>query len=354
MTFKALALTFSGITDLCAAEIKQLIGAFGKETEEGVVFEALTLEDIFTVCYRAQSVSRVLLLLSEGTIDKLSVPKEYLSGTLSFTGKTTTKAQELAERIVAQKVYKNADTPLYLHFEGEHCWLGVDLTEDISKRDYRIFVGSETMKGGTAFAALMLAGYEPKHILLDPNCRAGSITIEAALHALQLAVRNYSKDKMPFVRRFKDRDTDTFFAAEDKKAKESVSGTIIALSEQFPAVQAARKNAKIAGVGKAIDFSRTALDWLDIKFEKNTIDRIVTQPVEFTMTFPPEKAKKFASLFFERASAVLKKNGAICIVLRQGAEQYKTAAKAHGFSATQERTVMQGKETWQMLLFARS
>lgn len=349
---KALALTFSGITDICAAEIKELIGADGTQTQEGVLFDA-ELEDIFIVCYRAQSVSRVLLVLSEGTLDALSVPKEYLTGTLSFTGKSSTKAQELADRITANKVYKNADMPLYLHFEDEQCWLGVDLTDDISKRDYRIFVGSETLKGGTAFAALMLAGYTPKHTLLDPNCRAGGIVIEAALHALQLPVRFYSKDKQPFVKRFKDVDCEKLFAAQDKKIKEDIPGKIIALSEQFPSVQATRKNSKIAGVGKALDFSRTAMDWLDLKFEPQSIDRIVTQPVEITVNFPPAKAAKLVSLLFERAKPILKKDGRICIVLRQGAEEYKAAATTHGFSLAQERTIMQGKEAWNVLVFGR-
>ena len=78
---KALALTFSGMTDLCAQEIRQLIGVSGKETAEGVLFDA-EREDIFAVCYRAQSIARVILVLSEGSFDKLSVPNEYLAGTI--------------------------------------------------------------------------------------------------------------------------------------------------------------------------------------------------------------------------------------------------------------------------------
>ncbi len=60
---KALALTFQGLTDVCSAEIKELTGVSGKEINEGVVFDA-ELKDIFSVCYKAQSVCRVLLLVS--------------------------------------------------------------------------------------------------------------------------------------------------------------------------------------------------------------------------------------------------------------------------------------------------
>ncbi len=345
---KALALTFPGLSDVCATEIKQLIGKTCKELSEAALFEA-DPEDIIAVCYRAQSVIRVILVLSEGTAEELSVPKEYLTGTISVDAKSTTKANEIAARIPAQKVYKNADIPLYAHNEGAHWWLGIDLTGDIGKRDYRIFIGSEVLTGPTAFGVLQLAGYEPKHTLLDPVCRAGTIAIEAALSAAHFPVRSYSKDKIRFkLLKFDD----TVFTKHDKKIRET-TGTIIALSEQFPHVQAARKNAKIAGIIKAIDFSRTETEWLDIKFEKNSIDRIVTQPIEFNTTFPVEKAKKIASLFFERASAILKKNGTIGLVLRQGKDEYLAAAQQK-FSLDHERIIMQGKEAWNVLVFSRT
>ncbi len=345
---KALAITLPGLSDTCSEEIKQLTGITGKQTAEGALFEA-ELNDIFAVCYRAQSVCRVILVVSEGKISELSIPARYLKGTISINGKTTTKANELSENIKANKVYKNADVPFYLHFEDDYNWLGIDLTGDISKRDYRIFVGRETITGITSFAALKLAGYDSKKTLLDPNCRAGSIVIEAALHALGMPVRYYSKDKMPFKKVFKEFDFEKFYKEQDAGIKES-SSQIIAISDQFPSVQATRKNAKIAGVVKAIDFSRTSVDWLDIKFDKNSVDLIVTQPVEMAKTFPAEKFKKQALLFFERAKAILKKNGKIGLVLRQGAEEYKAAAK--GFSVEHERTISQGKEEWKILVFS--
>ncbi len=343
---KALAITLPGLSDVCSEEIKEITGITGKQTSEGIIFEA-ELKDIFSVCYRAQTVCRIILVVSEGKISGLSIPSEYLKGTISINGKTTTKANEVSENIKANKVYKNADVPFYLHFEDDKNWLGIDLTGDISKRDYRIFVGRETITGITSFAALKLAGYDGKKTLLDPNCRAGSIVIEAALYSLKMPVRYYSKDKMFMKKVFKTFDFEKFYKEQDSGIKES-SPQIIAISELFPSIQATRKNAKIGGVLKAIDFSRTSVDWLDLKFEKNSVDCIVTQPVEMTMTFPPEKFKKQASLFFERAKAILKKNGKIGLVLRQGAEEYKQAAK--GFSVEHERTIRQGKEEWKIVV----
>lgn len=369
---KALALTFQGMTDVCAAEIKDLTGIAGKELKEGVLFSTEKLEDVFTICYRSQIVSRVILIVSEGKLNEFSIPKEYLTGTISITGKSSSKAQELAEHIEAKKVYKNADVPFYLHYEDDSCWLGIDLTGDVSKRDYRIFIGSETLTGISSFGALVLSGYEPKHVLLDPFCRAGSIVIEAALNALQMPARYYAKEKLPFVKLFNNAvfvnlfnkkgdvnlfnksDMEQFFAAQDKAIKERIPGTITALSSQFPSVQASRKNAKIAGVVKAIGFSRTELEWLDMKFEPGSVDRIVTQPVEITVNFPAVKAAKLTTLFFERAKTILKPDGRIGLVLRHGKDAYIAAATEKGFALAHERTIMQGKEAWQVIVFRKS
>ena len=46
----------------------------------------------------------------------------------------------------------------------------------------------------------------------------------------------------------------------------------------FKYVDFLKKNAKIAGVDKHINFSRVELEWLDIKFKKESIDRIITNP----------------------------------------------------------------------------
>lgn len=350
---KVLALTFPGLADILADEIKLLTGISCTQFSASVSFDA-ELKDILTVCYRSQSARRVLLIVSEGAFEKLSIPQEYALGTIAIHSASTTKAQELAEQFKLRITYKNPDTTFYLHTENEHCWLGIDITGDIAKRDYRIFIGSETLSGILAFGALMVAGYKPKHVLLDPFCRAGSIVIEAALHALSLPVRFYSKDKLPFAKYFKDVDAEAFFQEYDKHIKEKSVGTILAFSPQFPSVQATRKNAKIAGVGKVIDFSRTETDWLDFKFEKNSVDRMVTQPIELTTTFPKEKFSKLASLFFERAAAILKKNGKLCLILRGGKDDYINIGKQHNFLLEHERTVMQGKEAWSVLLFTQT
>jgi len=337
---KALALTYSGMTDVCASEIKELIGVSGKETKEGVLFEA-TKEQLLIICYRAQSVSRVLQIVSEGEFDKLKVPKT--TGTASFNGKSSSKAQELSETYTGEKVYKNADVAYYLHFEDDKHWLGIDLG-DLSKRDYRIFIGSETLTGMTAFAALKLAGYDGKKTLMDPFCRAGTIAIEAALHSSKFAVRYHSKDKV--AKQFKDIDAEKIFAEQDKKVKDA--GKVIAISPKFPSVQATRKNAQIAGVVKKLDFSRVTNEDIDLKFDK-PVDFVVTQPPELSRSTNPERFAKDSAVVFKQLSLVAK---TICLVLRRGTEDYIKAATE--FKLKHQRTIMQKKEEWNVLVFSKN
>lgn len=348
---KALVLTFSGMTDICAKEIKELTGRESKTLETGVEFETDNIEDLFILCYRSQTAERVLLVVSKGQNPEL--PEKYSKKTILLTGTSTRTAQALAEKLGIRQTYKNPETTLYLHSEKNNQWLCLDLTGDISKRDYRIFVGSETLKGPTAYALLRIAGCEAGKTLLDPFCRAGSIAIEAALFALQMPVRYYSKQKMPMTQLFKDFDFDNFFAKQDKKTKEKLPGRIIALSPQFPSVQATRKNAKIAGIVKDIEFSRTDPDWLDIKFGEQSTDFVITQPPEPSIRQPAQKLQKTINSLFERTKTILKKDGKTAIILRQGINDYITTAQKHDFRIIEQRTIMQGKEEWAAIIFSQ-
>ena len=59
---KALAITSKGIEDITALEIKELINAKTTEKKGCVVFNAKKPEDLCLLCYKAQSVDKILLL----------------------------------------------------------------------------------------------------------------------------------------------------------------------------------------------------------------------------------------------------------------------------------------------------
>ena len=62
---KGLAICYKGIEDISAKEISELIKAKTEIKEGCVVFDADNLEDLALLCYKTQSINRVLLLMDE-------------------------------------------------------------------------------------------------------------------------------------------------------------------------------------------------------------------------------------------------------------------------------------------------
>ena len=78
---KGLAITNIGIEEITSSEIKELIGAKTKSGKGFVIFETEKYEDFFKLCYKAQSVLKIILILEEfkiNDIDDIKSPVEKL------------------------------------------------------------------------------------------------------------------------------------------------------------------------------------------------------------------------------------------------------------------------------------
>src|SRR3989344_5646585 len=62
---KGLAITSKGIEDTASAEIKELIKAKCKIEESCVLFDFKKFEDLCLLCYKSQSVDRIIYLINE-------------------------------------------------------------------------------------------------------------------------------------------------------------------------------------------------------------------------------------------------------------------------------------------------
>ena len=78
---------------------------------------------------------------------------------------------------------------------------------------------------------------------------------------MNVSVNNFSKDKLAFMKFI-----DVEISQYDKPIE--LRGQIISTDAHFAHISAAKKNAKIAGVVKQIQFSRKELEWLDTKLGK--------------------------------------------------------------------------------------
>ncbi len=357
---KALAITNRGIEDISAKEIEGLISAKTQIIDEGVLFEG-KLEDILFVCYKAQSLKKVLIVLYEGSVENFSLKNSELmkADTFVLEGKNGKNDEEkiigLLKKNEYKLEYKNPELHFFYTIVDDKLYFCIDISEeDLARRDYRMFLKAESYKGNIAFAMLKLADYKDKEVLLDVFCRDGIIGIEAGLYATGKSPHYYNKEKFYFrkMKAFADLNYDKFFEAIDKKIKEKET-SITLLDNNFANIQAARKNAKIAGILKQIKFSRESIEWLDAKFENNSIDKIAGFPIQIGSMMGEKAVEKIYKQLFYQANFILKKNGKVVFGLKRGVELMKKWAGEYKFKVRHERTVKQGKEDVYLIMFEK-
>ncbi|MFC1727865.1 THUMP domain-containing protein [Nanoarchaeota archaeon] len=346
---KGIAITHKGIEDISALEIKELIKKESKTEESVVKFDA-TKEELAKLCYRSQSVIKILELITEfdiGTLDDLKQLKKVdikhkgsfvvrclRVGEHDFTSLDVEKeAGEIIYEKIKQKVdLKNPDLTLLIYIYNNKAYLGIDYSGfDLSKREYKIFSGARALKGTIAYSLVRMSGYKPTETLLDPFSISGEIPIETALFATKFSANYFSKEKFAFNKFL------NFKFEEPKKYKTKV----LCFDSLLKNIKAAQKNAKIAGIDKNIKFSKTDLEWIDTKFKEDSVDRIVTRIPELTKYQKPNQIEKLYKEFFNQAEFILKKKGKI-VAIAKNLNLFKKFSE--NFNILEERTISLGKE----------
>jgi 23S rRNA G2445 N2-methylase RlmL len=252
---------------------------------------------------------------------------------------------------------KNPIMNFHVYIHNSRVYLGIDLSGDLSKRDYKIFNNAVSLKGPTAFGLLMLVGYNPKDVYLNPCCYSGIIEIEAALYSTRTSHRFYDKS-FPFMKLSQiiggtnDDYFDKFFKKIDDEIIEGKKFPIFPITgsdKLLSSITAATKNAKVAGMESVIDFRRIDLDWMDIKFEEKTIDKIVSF-IPGSSKHDKNLLKDFKQLFYQ-AEYILKDSGKLVIMclskdlLIQSSSEY--------FGVDHELMVHSGAQAMHVLFFKR-
>ncbi len=371
-----LAITNKGIEAIAAKEIEELIGTKGKAGITIVQYTINELLDLCALCYKAQSLARVLFLAGKLRFTSEEEIYEYAK-TLDlslFLTKDKTFAvrcirmgehgfdsadigqgigEILAKRYECKVNLTAPDIPVQVYIHADQCFIGVDFAGfDLSKRHYRIFAPSDTLRATTAYAMLRLAGFSAKTSLLDPFCNAGTILIEAALYACRHPVNYYGKDLFAFRRFpcFSDTDFDAFFGGLDKTIAFPKT-KIIGYDTMLNHVAAAQKNAKIAGINKQIEVSKIDVEWLDTKFGKEELDLIATNPPIMTKINEKAIQKLYKELFYQ-AAFVLKKNGKMALVTPIP-EAFMPFASEYKFKEASRTEIEQGKQKLWIVIFQR-
>ena len=194
-----------------------------KETVAGVAFEG-DIELGYRACLWSRLANHVLLRLAQFDAADPDALYQHIQsidwadhvavdGTLSIevTGKHSTInntlfiAQRAKDAIVDQFRAATGKRPsvateqpniaLNLHVDDTYCTLSLSLSGDsLHRRGYRLEAGKAPLKETLAAAMLMRAGWPQQLTLVDPMCGTGTLLVEAALMAFDIAPglqRNY-------------------------------------------------------------------------------------------------------------------------------------------------------------------
>lgn len=368
---KCIALVHKNLEDISAAEIFEIIGKKGDISETAIIFDAND-EEVCTLCYRGQSFFKLGKLIGEKEIKKIEDVEElvkkidFFSEDKSFVVRLIKKNSDLESmetekeiggfilkhlqknnKFVPKVDFKEPDYTIVAYVNGNRCYMFLDYSViDLSKRDYKIFSQNETIKGTTAYNLLKFSGYDKKKKLLDCFCGSGTIPIEAALYKLGMPVNYYRKEKLGFSKFLK-----FDFEKADKKIKEPKKQDIDGYDHLLKNLKNSEKNAKIAGVEKAINFTKIEVDALDIKLKKDSFDLVVANPPRYGKREDENKYNKLVETFFLRVEWPLKMGGKIGI-LTNCKEKYISASKEI-YKLEEERDINIGDEKLSMLRFVK-
>lgn len=360
---KAVVFCCVGFEDILEQDLKEILNKNCNVEKGCCIFEG-TEKEIAKVAYMCQSIIQIGVLLSEGDV-KADIPiinidstdfgivKNTFSLGCSVTGERKFKSNEVvmgvSEKIMnktkKKATYKNADIAYYIRIIGDKYYFFLDLTsKELSKRDYKVFVNKTSLKGPIAYGIGRVAEIKEDELIVDPFCRSGEIPIEIIHFFIKKSVHFYTKDKFLFKRIGWEVKLEEFDKSLDKKLN------VYAVDGAMPNVKAAEKNSKIAGINKIVNFSRTIIEDLDLRFNKN-IDKIVTQ----LPAVGRESEGKILQIyrdFFMIIPKIMKEKGTVsCVGLN--IDPIKKIAELNGYKIKKEKEVMQGKEMLKVFVFEK-
>lgn len=147
----------------------------------------------------------------------------------------------------------NPDLVFHIHIAGEDCTLAFDSSgESLHRRGYRVETGAAPINEVLAAGMIMLTGWDGECDFIDPMCGSGTIPVEAALIARNIAPgvfrQGYAFEK------WKDFDSELFRSIyEDDSAEREFKHKIYGYDVDGRMVACARRNVKSAMMGDIIE-----------------------------------------------------------------------------------------------------
>lgn len=317
-TFLMLAKTFKGLEEVLAKELIEL-GANDVQLER----RAVSFRGDKALLYRAnlclRTASRILVPIVEATLTpkkKNIAPEDllyeavkrvewsrYMSVENTFAINATVYSDTFRNsRFVTYRV-KDAiadywmerankrpsvaveapDILINVHIAKEHLTLSLDSSgESLHKRGYRVANTEAPINEALAAGMLLMAGWKGQSDFYDPMCGSGTLLIEAALIARNIAPGVF-RQAFAF-EKWSDFDAELWSDIyNDDSQEHEFTHKIYGSDASFYAIQQAAKNIKSAGVQKDVELKQIRMEEIKI----SNLQSSISNPSPLVMLNPP-------------------------------------------------------------------
>lgn len=154
------------------------------------------------------------------------------------------------------------DLLINVHIANEQVTVSLDSSgESLHKRGYRVATTEAPINEALAAGMLLLAGWKGQSDFYDPMCGSGTLLIEAALIARNIAPGVF-RQAFAF-EKWRDFDADLWSDIyNDDSAEREFTHKIFGSDASFYAIQQATKNVKSAGVQRDVELKQVRLEEL--------------------------------------------------------------------------------------------
>jgi len=157
---------------------------------------------------------------------------------------------------------KQPDVLINAHIENDSCILSLDSSgESLHRRGYHVSMGLAPLKETLASGIIQIAQYEGQTAFYDPFCGSGTLPIEAALKALNIApglMRNSFgfETWLDFNEPLWQKLNQEAWSSQYKNLDHPIGGSDFDIG----VLQQARSNARLCNLENQISFARRSLD----------------------------------------------------------------------------------------------
>lgn len=283
MEFELIAKTFQGLEEVLAKELTAL-GANNVEIGRRMVSFTGDKEMMYRANFCLRTALRILKPIKHfkaQTADEVYEAvkaldwEQYMTDTTTFAVDAVVYSDEFRHsKFVAYKVkdaiadyfrektgnrpsvrLNNPDIALNIHVAQDKCTLSLDSSgESLHRRGYRQETMEAPLNEVLAAGMILLTGWQGECDFIDPMCGSGTLPIEAALIARNIAPGVFRKEYA--FEKWQDFDRELFDSIyNDDSAEREFTHKIYGYDNNRQAIEVATRNVRAAGLTKEVELA---------------------------------------------------------------------------------------------------